>query len=65
MTVRLRRALGGLLNHNLFDGENNEYMKKYDRDIFNYYLSTGGNIKSFVDRIDVNNSLSKQDLIDG
>ena len=64
MTVRLRRALGGLLNHNLFDGENNEYMKKYDRDIFNYYLSTGGNIKSFVDRIDVNNSLSKQDLID-
>jgi len=28
-------------------------MKKYDRDIFNHYLSTGGNIKDFIDRIDM------------
>ncbi len=66
MTVRLRRALWWLINHNLFDNnkEENEYMKKYDRDIFNYYLSTGWNIKNFIDRIDMDDVLSKEDLID-
>ncbi|HKL44258.1 MAG TPA: hypothetical protein VJ892_03190 [Candidatus Absconditabacterales bacterium] len=64
MKVRLRRALGGLIMHNFFDGEENEYMKKYDRDIFNYYLSTGDNIKDFINRIDTKDGLSKEDLID-
>lgn len=64
MTVRLRRSLGWLISHNFFDGDDNEYMKKYDRNIFNYFLSTGGNIKDFVERIDMDDVLSKEDLID-
>ncbi len=64
MTVRLRRALWWLVNHNFFDGNDNEYMLKYDRDIFNYYLSTGSNIKDFINRIDMDDGLSKEDLID-
>jgi hypothetical protein len=64
MTVRLRRSLWGLINYNFFDGDDNEYMKKYDRNIFNYFLSTGWNIKDFIERIDMDDVLSKQDLID-
>ena len=66
MTVRLRRALWWLINYNLFDKDKleNEYMRKYDRDIFNHHLSTGANIKWFIDRVDMNDELSKDDLID-
>ncbi len=64
MKVRLRRALWWLIMHNFFDWEENEYMKKYDRDIFNYYLSTWDNIKDFINRIDTKYELSKEDLID-
>lgn len=64
MTVRLRRSLGWLINHNFFDGGDNEYMKRYDRNIFNYFFSTGGNIKDFIERINMDDVLSKEDLID-
>ena len=64
MKVRLRRALWWLIMHNFFDWEENEYMKKYDRNIFNYYLSTWDNIKDFINRIDTKDGLSKEDLID-
>jgi len=66
MTVRLRRALWWLIQYNIFDKDKiwNEYMKKYDRDIFNSYLSTWWNIKKFIDRIDNDNALSKDVLIE-
>ena len=62
MTVRLRRALWWLINHNFFVSNDDEYMKKYDRDIFTQYLSTWNNIASFVNRISVWWWLSKQEL---
>jgi len=65
MTVRLRRALGWLINYNFFAWDDNEYMKKYDRDIFTSYASTGSNIKDFVSRISVEWWLSKQELLEG
>lgn len=64
MTVRVRRALGWLINHNFFDWEDNEYMTKYDRDIFNKHLSTGNNIWDFISRINENWTLSKSELIE-
>ncbi len=64
MTVRLRRSLWWLINHNFFDSNKDEYMKKYDRDIFTQYLSTGSNIADFVNRINVWWWLSKQELIE-
>lgn len=65
MTVRLRRALWWLVSHNFFEWDQNEYMKKYDRDIFSSYLSTWDNIKSFINRISIDWDLSKQELIEG
>ena len=65
MTVRLRRALWWLINYNFFSWDENTYIKKYDRDIFNYFLSTWTNIGDFIERITIDNHLSKKDLIEG
>ncbi|MCK9467158.1 MAG: hypothetical protein M0P94_02420 [Candidatus Absconditabacterales bacterium] len=64
MTVRLRRALGGLIANKFFDSDKDEYMKKYDRDIFIKYTSTGANISDFLSRIDTKGGLGKQELIE-
>ncbi|HPC34784.1 MAG TPA: hypothetical protein PLP73_03890, partial [Candidatus Absconditabacterales bacterium] len=64
MTVRLRRALGGLIENKFFDSDEDEYMKKYDRDIFVKYTSTGANIGEFLNRIDTKGGLGKQELIE-
>lgn len=65
MTVRLRRSLGWLINYNFFEGEENEHMKKYDRDIFSYHLSTWWKIETFLNRVnDVEWSMSKQELVE-
>lgn len=65
MTVRLRRALWWLINHNFFKWDDDEYMKKYDRDIFTSHASTWENIQNFVNRISVERWLSKQELSEG
>ncbi len=64
MTVRLRRALWWLIANKFFDSEKDEYMKKYDRDIFVKYTSTGANISEFLSRIDIKWWLGKPELIE-
>ena len=64
MTVRLRRALWWLIANKFFDSDKDEYMKKYDRDIFIKYTSTGANISDFLSRIDTKWGLGKQELIE-
>ena len=64
MTVRLRRALWWLIENKFFDSDEDEYMKKYDRDIFVKYTSTWANIWEFLNRIDTKWGLGKQELIE-
>jgi len=62
--VRLRRALWWFINTNFFTGEYWEYIKKYDKPIFNNFLSTGGNIDDFLQRSTSDETLTKWDLQD-
>ncbi|MCF7835335.1 hypothetical protein K9M48_04835 [Candidatus Gracilibacteria bacterium] len=62
--IRLRRALGGLIRENFFDGNHMNYLKKNENEIFNYFLSKGENIKSFINRISLSEEITKEDLID-
>lgn len=65
MTVRLRRALWWFIAHNfLLENEENDFLEKYNRDIFNQYLSTGGNVSSFLKRVSATKELSKDELIE-
>lgn len=65
MTVRLRRALWGFISYNFFQEDlENEFIEKYDRDIFNQYLSTWSNVTDFLSRISVNKTLTKDELIE-
>lgn len=65
MSVRLRRALWWFIAHNFFqDDFDNEYLEKYNWDIFNQYLSTWWNVTEFLKRISSNKWLSKAELIE-
>ena len=65
MTVRLRRALWGFIAHNFFQEDfDNEYLEKYNWDIFNKYLSTGWNVSEFLSRISSNKGLTKAELLE-
>ncbi|MFZ2150680.1 MAG: hypothetical protein WAZ12_04950 [Candidatus Absconditicoccaceae bacterium] len=62
--VRLRRALGGLIVNNFFNGDYMNYIKKDESDLFKYFLSKGENIKSFINRISLGSAITKEDLLD-
>lgn len=65
ITVRLRRALWWFIAHNFFQEDfENEYLEKYDWDIFNQYLSTWWNVTEFLKRISTNKWLSKEELLE-
>ena len=65
MTVRLRRALWWFIAHNFFQEDfDNEYLEKYDWNIFNQYLSTWWNVTEFLSRISSSKWLSKAELIE-
>lgn len=65
ITVRLRRALWWFIAHNFFQEDfDNEYLEKYDWDIFNQYLSTWWNVTEFLKRISTNKWLSKEELLE-
>ena len=65
MTVRLRRALWWFIAHNFFqDDFDNEYLEKYNWDIFNKYLSTWWNVSDFLSRVSSSKELTKAELLE-
>lgn len=65
MTVRLRRSLWWFINTNFLSQDiPDEYIEKYNRDIFNRYLSTGWNLSDFLKRVSITKWLSKDDLLE-
>jgi len=63
-SVRLRRSLWGLINSSFYTWDYDKYIKKYDAELFSTFLSTWSNIKSFLDRVDSTEAISKADLVD-
>lgn len=51
MKVRLRRALGGLINTHFYTGDYTTYLKKYDEPLLRLFYSDGSNIKEFINRL--------------
>lgn len=64
MTVRLRRALGGFIHSNFFDGSGNDFVSEYKWEILNQFLSTWSDIQTFLSRVKWDSSLGKQELIE-
>lgn len=64
MTVRLRRALWWFIYYNFFDTDDNEYIMKYDWDVFTQYLSSWWNVLDFLSRVNVNKWLTKDELVE-
>jgi len=65
MTVRLRRALWWFINYNFFEEWENDYIEKYNLNIFNKYLSTWWNVTEFLKRVSTTTKgLSKDELIE-
>jgi len=62
--VRVRRALWWLIKHNFYIWDNQEYIKKSTEELFSYYASTWANIKSFMEGITNDDTVSKQSLLD-
>ena len=58
--VRLRRSLWWLIYHNFFTWDYGNYVKEYDWDILNYYVSAGENVKDLINRL----SLSDDESVD-
>lgn len=49
--VRLRRSLWGLVYHNFFTGDYQKYIKQYDWEFLNYYVSAGENVTELLNRL--------------
>ena len=49
--VRLRRSLWGLIYHNFFTGNYQKYIKQYDWEFLNYYVSAGENVTELLNRL--------------
>lgn len=49
--IRLRRSLWWLIYHNFFTGDYNNYVKEYDWDILNYYVSAWENVSELISRL--------------
>jgi hypothetical protein len=58
--VRLRRSLWWLVYHNFFTWDYDNYVKEYDWEFLNYYVSAGENVAELIDRL----TLSDDDSID-
>lgn len=68
MKVRLRRALGGLINSKFYIGEEyGKFLRKYKGDLLNLFYSDGSNIKEFINRISLSEKeegIQQKDLED-
>ena len=49
--VRLRRSLWGLIYHNFFTGGYEKYIKEYDWEFLNYYVSAWENVTELLNRL--------------
>lgn len=49
--IRLRRSLWWLIYHNFFTWDYGEYVKEYDWEILNYYVSAGENVAEMINRL--------------
>ena len=58
--VRLRRSLWWLIYHNFFTWDYSQYLKEYDWEILNYYVSAGENVAEMINRL----SLSDDETVD-
>ncbi len=58
--IRLRRSLWWLIYHNFFSWEYNQYVKEYDWEFLNYYVSAGENVSEMINRL----SLSDDESVD-
>ena len=58
--IRLRRSLWWLIYHNFFTWDYEQYLKEYDWDILNYYVSAGENVSELMSRL----TLSDDEAVD-
>jgi len=58
--VRLRRSLWWLVYHNFFTGSYENYVKEYDWEFLNYYVSAWENVSELISRL----TLSDDDSVD-
>ena len=58
--VRLRRSLWWLVYHNFFTWDYENYIREYDGEFLNYYVSAGENVAELINRL----TLSDDDSID-
>lgn len=58
--IRLRRSLWWLIYHNFFTWNYEQYLKEYDWDILNYYVSAGENVSELMSRL----TLSDDETVD-
>ena len=58
--IRLRRSLWWLIYHNFFTGDYVKYVKEYDWEFLNYYVSAGENVSELINRL----SLSDDESVD-
>ena len=58
--VRLRRSLWGLVYHNFFTWSYENYVKEYDWEFLNYYVSAWENVSELISRL----TLSDDDSVD-
>jgi hypothetical protein len=64
--VRLRRSLGGLIFNNFYTGKYETFLKAYDGTFLNYFVSDGGNVQEFINRMSLTDTsdINQQDLRD-
>jgi hypothetical protein len=64
--VRLRRSLGGLIESKFYTGRYEEYLKRYEGQFLNYFMSNGENVQELISRVDLTDSgdINQQDLKD-
>ena len=58
--IRLRRSLWWLIYHNFVTWDYENYVKEYDWDILNYYVSAGENVSELMSRL----TLSDDETVD-
>lgn len=68
MKVRLRRALGGLINAKFYVGEEyGKFFKMYKENLLSHFYSDGSNIQEFINRVSLTekeDGVQQQDLED-
>ena len=64
--VRLRRSIWWLIYHNFFTGDYADFVKKYDWNFLNYYVSAWENVSDLINRLSLSgdNNIDANDLKD-